>query len=245
MSTQVKYVEQERFGVVMGHLDLSSDSGVNPLSLHVVETLREHMAATHQSNAPHLLLLTAQGRCFSAGADVKEFRGFDEVGFRNYMARVLALYAEMIEASRPIVCAVHADARGGGAALALCSDFVVAQRDARFALPESLRGLAGGGYLMPRLIGKQMAAEMVLLGRDFSAEEMHGLGAVNALCSAQELELTAAGFCERLAAIPVSAFVVGKRSLAGGLSTGLREAMQWHVDAQTQAFTRARAEGRV
>lgn len=245
MTTRIEYTQREAYGVELGHLHLSSDNGVNPLSSHVVDALRARIAATGEAGAPHLLLLTAQGRCFCAGADLKEFRGFDEAAFRDYMGRVLALYAEMIEAPRPIVCAVQADARGGGAALALCADFVVASRDARFALPESLRGLAGGGYLMPRLIGKQLAAEMVLLGRDFSAEEMRALGAVNAVCDAAELADRVEDYCDRLARIPASAFPVGKRSLAGGLSTGLREAMDWHVDAQTRAFVTARGEGRV
>jgi enoyl-CoA hydratase/carnithine racemase len=245
MSTHLAYTERDAFGVTLGHLHLSSDNGVNPLSGHVVRALRQRLASMTAPDAPHALVLTAEGRCFCAGADVKEFRDFDRDGFRIYMTDVLALYADMIEVGKPIVCAVHADARGGGAALALCSDFVIAARDAKFALPESHRGLAGGGYLIPRLFGKQLAAEMVLLGRDFSAEEMRGLGAVNEVCPASVLQAQTDSLCARLARIPAGAFAVGKRSLAGGLSVGLREAMAWHVEAQTAAFVEARARGTV
>jgi len=245
MTTRLDYSERAHAGVTLGCLHLSSDNGVNPMSGHVVAALRARFAASASPGAPHALVLTAEGRCFSAGADVKEFRTFDEPAFREYMSNVLALYAEMIEAPRPIVCAVHADARGGGAALALCSDFVIAAENVRFALPESHRGLAGGGYLMPRLIGKQIAAEMVLLGRDFTADEMKSLGAVNEVCAPEALRARTDAMCERLAAIPPSAFPVGKRSLAGGVSTGLREAMAWHVDAQTRAFRDARERGLV
>lgn len=245
MSTRLRYTERDAHGVRFGELHLASDSGVNPLSTAVVQGMRARLAAMRGADAPHALLVTAEGRCFCAGADVKEFRGFDARAFRDYMTEVLTLYAEMIELDRPIVSLVHADARGGGAAVALCSDFVIAADRARFALPEAHRGLAGGGYLMPRLVGKQLAAEMVLLGRDYSAEEMRRLGLVNDLCAVEALDARADALCAELARIPPSAFAVGKRSLAGGLTVGLREAMCWHVDAQTAAFASARAKGLV
>jgi enoyl-CoA hydratase/carnithine racemase len=267
--TRVRTSTHDAHGRRWERLHLSSASGVNPLSGATVAALRARLAAIDEAVAaevgdpagdpesgapgarrtsegpgvPHALLLTAEGRCFCAGADIKEFRGFDAAAFSAYMAEVLALYAGMVELRRPIVSVVHADARGGGAALALCSDFVVAAEDARFALPESHRGLAGGGWLMPRLMGRQRAAEMVLLGREFTAGEMAAMGLVNRVCPADDLESTLDELCAALAAMPASAFGVGKRSLAGGLSVGLREAMDWHVRAQTEAFVKARAAG--
>ena len=265
--TRVRITTHDAHGRRWERLHLSSASGVNPLSGATVAALRARLAAvdaavaaeageqragashTHDEArlpaAPHALILTAEGRCFCAGADVKEFRRFDEAAFSAYMGQVLALYAEMVEVRRPIVCVVHADARGGGAALALCSDFVVAAEDARFALPESHRGLAGGGWLMPRLMGRQRAAEMVLLGREFTAGEMASMGLVNRVCAVADVDATVDALCASLATMPPSGFGVGKRSLAGGLSVGLREAMDWHVRAQTEAFLQARAAGLV
>lgn len=265
--TRVRITTHDAHGRRWERLHLSSVSGVNPLSGATVAALRARLAAidaavaaealqaradvahpqepTSTPTVPHALLLTAEGRCFCAGADVKEFLGFDAPAFSGYMADVLALYAGMVEVRRPIVAVVHADARGGGAALALCSDFVVAAEHARFALPESHLGLAGGGWLMPRLMGRQRAAEMVLLGRAFTAGEMAAMGLVNRVCAAADLEAVVDELCASLATMPASAFGVGKRSLAGGLSVGLREAMDWHVRAQTQAFMQARAAGLV
>ncbi len=245
MSTTLSYGERDAFGVRIGTLALSSDNGVNPLSSAVVQGIRERLAAMQAPDAPHALLISASGRCFCAGADVKEFRGFDAASFRRYMADVLSMYVEMIEVGKPIVCLVHADARGGGMALALCSDFVIAADHAKFALPEAHRGLAGGGYLMPRLVGKALAAEMVLLGRDYGAAEMQRLGLVNQVCPAEDLIRRGDQLLEEIARIPASAFGVGKRSLAAGLSVDLRPAMQRHVDAQTEAFIGARARGLV
>jgi len=228
-------------GVTIAEVTFESRSGVNPLSLEVVRGLREQLAALAGAAAPHALVIRSEGRCFCAGADVKEFRGFDVDGFRHYMTEVLGLYADLIEAPRPILSLVHADALGAGAALALCSDFVLAADTARFAFPEAQRGLAGGGYLMPRLIGRQRAAEMVLLGRSMSAARAEALGLVNEVCAADQLDERARAWIAEMAAIDPRAFAVGKRSLAGGLSVDLRQAMDWHIQAQTEAFSRMTA----
>jgi enoyl-CoA hydratase/carnithine racemase len=212
-----------------------------------VEEIRATLRRLAPPGAAHGLLLSAEGRGFCAGADVKEFRTFGLTDFRRYMTDILAMYAEMTEFPKPIVSLVHADALGGGAALAFFSDFVIAAQGARFALPEVLRGMAGGGYLMPRLIGKHRAAEMVLLGRTFGADEMLAWGLINTVCPAAELAERAQALCEELASLSEGAFAVAKRSLSGGLGLGLREAMDRHVTAQTEAFAVARAaagEGR-
>lgn len=245
MPTHLSLLEREVGASRFLECSLSSDSGVNPLSRGVVQALRERLRAIDEAPTPLAVVVRASGRCFCAGADLKEFRAFDEAAFRGYMSEVLALYAQMIELRKPILSVVQADARGGGAALALCSDFVIAASGTRFALPEALRGLAGGGYLMPRLMGRQRAAEMVLLGREFTAEQMHDWGLVNEVCPPDRLEDRTTAWCEEIARIPASAFAVGKTSLAGGLSVGLLEAMQRHVDAQTRAFVSARGAGLV
>lgn len=245
MPTTLSYQESDIAGRLFGRVHLSSDSGVNPLSTTVVAQFRALMRSLDHDRPPHALIVSAEGRSFCAGADLKEIRAFDAPAFRAYMSDVLAMYAEMIELRKPIVCEVHADARGGGAALALCSDFVIAVEGARFALPEAHRGLAGGGYLMPRLVGKQRAAELVLLGRDVTAAQMLQWGLVNELCAAADLAERSRALCEALARLPAGAFAVGKQSLAAGLSIGLREAMARHVEVQTEAFLSARAQGLV
>lgn len=243
MATTLTRSEALHGGRRFVELRLASDTGLNPLSGATVEAIRATLRQLAAPGAAHGLILSAEGRSFCAGADVKEFRTFGPEDFRRYMSGILALYAEMTEFPKPIICLVHADALGGGAALAFFSDFVIAARSAKFALPEILRGLAGGGYLMPRLVGKQRAAEMVLLGRRFDAAQMHAWGLVNTVCADDALAREAGTLCEELAALRESGFAVAKRSLSGGLGLGLREAMERHVAAQTEAFAAARAAG--
>lgn len=249
MPTRVTYSLRELGGVAVGEFRLTSDSGVNPLSSATVAEIRARFRDLDHAEPPHALLFAAEGRCFCAGADLKEFRDFTEDSFRGYMTDVLSMYAEMVELQKPIVSLVHGDARGGGAALAFCSDFVVAAEGAKFALPEVHRGLAGGGYLMPRLLGKHRATEMVMLGRSYTAAEMHAMGLVTTVCPPEELETAAAALLAEIGALAPAGLAVAKRSLAAGLSLvpgatgGMRQAMAVHVEAQTRAFVAARAKG--
>lgn len=245
MPTSVRHTLREAGPIVVAELRLESESGVNPLSTETVSEIRAHLRAMDNVEGPHVIVISAAGRCFSAGADLKEFRTITEDRFRTYMAGILAMYDEMMNVAKPIVSVVHADARGGGAALALFSDFVVSADTARFSFPEALRGLAGGGYLMPRLVGKHRAAEMVMLGRTYSARQMHDLGLVNAVCPPGELDAEVAKLLVELQGISPGSFEVAKRSLSGGLSVGMADAMARHVDAQAKAFSIARARGLV
>jgi len=241
MPTTINHRERRIGERLFVELRLSSDNGVNPLSSGNVREIRETMRRLSPLGAAHGLLISAEGKSFSAGADVKEFRTFGEPEFRQYMSDILAMYAEMTEFPKPILSIVQADALGGGAALAFYSDFVIACETARFGLPEVHRGMAGGGYLMPRLIGKHRAAEMVLLGRNFTAQEMLDWGLVNVVCPQADLEPQTDKLCQELARLTDSAFAVAKTSLAGGLTVTMREGMERHIAAQTEAFRRARA----
>ncbi len=167
---------------------------------------------------------------------MREFRSFGAGEFRAALTGILGLYLDMIRFPQPIVCLVQGDALGGGAALAFCSDYVIAARGARFGLPEVHRGLAGGGYLMPRLLGKHRATEMVMLGRNLNADAALRLGLVGEVCEAGELDARAQALADELAALAPQGLAVAKKSLAVGLGEDMDAAMQAHIEAQTQAF---------
>jgi len=242
--TAIERRERSAGGRTFLELRLSSASGVNPLSSGTVADIREAMREAAQDAKVHGLFMAAEGRCFCAGADVKEFRAFGVEHFRAYMTNILAMYLEMVRLPKPIVSLVHADALGGGAALALFSDFVISARGAKFAFPEVHRGLAGGGYLMPRLLGKQLAAEWVLLGRIFTADDARGMGLVNVVCEGDELEAQAERIAAELASLSPDGLAVAKKSLSAGLTMDLQPAMDAHIAAQTEAFAKAQTQAR-
>jgi len=241
-STAIERRERRVNGRTFLELRLSSASGVNPMSGSTVAGIRGILRTQAANPDLHGLFISAEGRIFCAGADVKEFATFGVQEFRAYMTDILAMYLEMTQFPKPIASLVHADALGAGAALAFFSDFVLAAKTVRFGLPEVQRGLAGGGYLMARLLGRQLAAEWVLLGRLFTATDVQRMGLVNEVCDADELDARADALAVELAALQSSGLAVAKKSLAAGLSTDLASAMQQHVAAQTEAFKQMRKE---
>ncbi len=245
MATTVSCREAELGGCAIAELCLSSDNGANPLSVTAVAALREQLKALDRRGPPHIVVLRSEGRFFSAGADLQDLASMTPAGFGAFMKDILALYAEMTATAKPIIAVVHADALGGGAGLAQFADFVIAADTARFGFPEALRGLAGAGYLTPRLLGKQLATELALTGRLLSATEMQRLGMVNEVCGGGELPRRLEALIERLGRISPTALATGKRSLHGGLFVGLEEAMRRHIELQVTAFADARGRGLV
>jgi enoyl-CoA hydratase/carnithine racemase len=244
MTTTVTYAQRKLGDHIVGDLHLASANGYNPMSTATVAALRAELKRVDLEGSAHVVTLSSTGRAFSAGADLKEIRAKTVAELGAFISDTLALFDEMMAFSKPIIAVVHADALGAGAALAQFADFVIASDSARFGFPEALAGLAAPGYMTPRLMGRQMAAEMALTGARFSAQRMADLGQVNVVCAPEGLEAAVQDLVQRLAQVPASALALGKRSLRNGMTLPLREAMDCHVVLQMEALQRARAEGR-
>jgi len=129
-------------------------------------------------------VLYGAGRTFVAGADISEFG-------KPSKAPVLPDVIGHIEGQeKPVVCAIHGTALGGGLEIALGCHYRVMQRNARLGLPEVLLGLlpgAGGTQRLPRLTGLLPAAEIFTSARQVGAEEALELGIIDALSDAEPL----------------------------------------------------------
>jgi enoyl-CoA hydratase len=139
-------------------------------------------------------ILAGAGGTFCAGMDLKGFlRGerpsLPGRGFAGLTAKPPA---------KPLIAAVDGYALAGGMELALACDLIVANRQAKFGIPEVKRGLgarAGGLIRLPRLIPSRVAMELALTGAFLGAERAHDLGLVNRLTDGPALDaaLTLAG----------------------------------------------------
>lgn len=123
-----------------------------------------------------VLILTGEGRAFSAGADLYE-RAADPA-----LPSMLAAYDALAAVPVPVVAAIEGYCLGGGLELALCCDLRVAGDSAQLGTPEVLRGLlpgGGGTQRLPRLIGPARANELMLTGRRIDAATAERWGLVN------------------------------------------------------------------
>ena len=127
-------------------------------------------------------ILTAAGKVFSAGADVKERVGLvQEAGDyvrHNRLAR--EYFYSISDCTKPVICAVNGAAFGAGFALVLACDIMIASEDAYFVMPEIDVGLAGGAGFLMQHFSKSMARYMYFTARRIPAAELYRLGVISA-----------------------------------------------------------------
>ncbi len=137
------------------------------------------------------LILTGAGeKSFVAGADITELATFNALQARYFSTLGHKIIGKLQQLPIPVVGAVNGFALGGGSEIALACDFVYASENAKFGLPEITLGLIpgfGGTQRLPRLIGKNMAKEMIFTGKMISAAEAYEIGMVNRVLPAGEL----------------------------------------------------------
>ncbi|OEY65316.1 enoyl-CoA hydratase-related protein [Marinobacter sp. X15-166B] len=145
-------------------------------------------------------IMTGAGdRFYSAGwdlnavADGEEYIGeFGEGGFAGF--------PELQDLNKPVICAVNGMAVGAGFEMLMRADFVVASEHAEFLLPEVRIGIAPdiGTFMLPRLLTRQRAMEVLMTGRRFSAQRMADWGLVNQVVPQTELMATARALADTL-----------------------------------------------
>ncbi len=153
----------------------------NALNLAMYQTMAEALSEA-PARGVRAVVLCGEGECFTSGNDLADFANAslliaDDNPIKQF------IYA-MIDCPIPIVVAVHGVAVGIGTTLLLHSDLVYAAPDARFRLPFANLGLCpefASSYLLPRIAGRVKAAEWLLLGEFFSAEDARSAGLINAI----------------------------------------------------------------
>ncbi|MEP7084062.1 MAG: enoyl-CoA hydratase-related protein [Betaproteobacteria bacterium] len=156
----------------------------------VIEMARILIAARDDAQI-RCVVITGDDVAFCAGADIKNMQKYGVTAVVNHSRRVDAWNA-IQTFSKPMIAAVNGIAFGAGNELAMCCDFVVAGRNAQFGQPEvKTGGMAGDGgtQRLPRKVGPNLAAYMLMTGNPIDAETALRVGYAVELCEpAQTLE---------------------------------------------------------
>ncbi len=174
---------------------------VNALSPGVIEGLIAAMQSLAQDAAVRAIVLTGGGRVFCGGADIKEF-GKLVSGQRSLDAGLNPMLSALEDCPKPVVCAIHGTALGGGLEIAMACHYRVATPDAQVGQPEVKIGLipgAGGTQRLPRLAGVAKAAEMCAGGDPIRAPEALACGILDQLITGDLLP-GAVAFARQVAA---------------------------------------------
>jgi 3-hydroxyacyl-CoA dehydrogenase len=168
---------------------------VNALSAAVRAGLRDGVRQAEADPQTRAIMLICAGRTFIAGADISEF-GKPMTGVSLPDAQ-----AAIENSTKPVIAAIHGTALGGGLEVALVCHYRVAVASAKLGLPEIKLGLipgAGGTQRLPRLIGPEAAAEAILSGTPFSAQQALEGGVVDEIMPEGALREGALAFARRV-----------------------------------------------
>lgn len=174
------------------------------------------------------VLRGAGDRAFSAGADITDF-GTSPSYVRARDARLgRDLWGAMSSIAVPMIAAIQGFAYGAGLEMSMYCDLRVASEDARFALPEVTLGYipsAGGTQTVARHTNRSDALRMVLTGEPIDAAEALDIGLVHAVVPRDQLEATARGWAERIAASEPAAVRAVKRAVVEGIDLSLADGL--------------------
>jgi enoyl-CoA hydratase/carnithine racemase len=171
----------------------------NAITVAMYQAMADAVNEAERDDAVRVILLTASGDTFTAGNDLGDFMQNPPVGPDS---PVLQFLAALSTAPKPLLAAVDGNAVGVGLTMLLHCDLVYASERAVLRAPFVDLGLvpeAASSLLLPRAIGHQRAAELLLLGEPLDAARAHGLGLVTRVVPAAELEATARAAATKLA----------------------------------------------
>jgi len=154
---------------------------VNALSPGVPEGILAAIASAQTDDSVQALVLIGGGRTFIAGADIREF-GKITSGQRKDKFSLSELMLAMEDSAKPIVCAIHGTAFGGGLEVAMGAHYRVAVAAAQVGQPEVKLGIipgAAGTQRLPRLAGVAKAVEMCAFGEPIRAQAAFETGVVD------------------------------------------------------------------
>ncbi len=161
-------------------LRLNRPEARNALSPEMKERLIAELERLDADPEVRCMVIAGSEETFAAGADIRALAERDIGAPADPEAA--AFWTRLAAVETPLVAAVCGYALGGGCELALACDMIVADKDARFGLPEVTLGIipgGGGTQRLARVVGRQRAMEYVLTGRRFDAEMAAGWGLVN------------------------------------------------------------------
>ena len=205
------------------------------LALGVQEALR--LAATDAK--VRCVVITGAGKAFCAGQDLGEAIAEDGPTLRDIVAKHYNPIIKAIrELPKPVIAAVNGVAAGAGANIALACDIVVATESASFVQAFSKIGLipdSGGTFILPRLIGIQKAAALMMTGEPVLAKDAENMGMIYKYYTDDSFETESWKLVSKLAKMPTKGLGLTKRLLNASSSNDLENQLNMEDECQVIA----------
>jgi len=192
-------------------IEIARPEKKNAITVDMYAAMGEALRAANAEPAVRAVLITGQPGIFSSGNDLEDFM---QRPAQDMDSPVFRFMKALAGCEKPVVAAVTGAAIGIGTTLLLHCDLVYVSDESRLAMPFTSLGLVpefASSLILPQLLGHPKAAEKLLLGDPFTAQDAVDLGLANAVLPAGEVVGHARRMAERFNALPPSAVRDTKR----------------------------------
>ncbi|HVD77665.1 MAG TPA: enoyl-CoA hydratase/isomerase family protein [Vicinamibacteria bacterium] len=197
----------------------------NVMSIDLMDELNATLESLDNQRDLKFVVLAAAGKYFSAGFELG-----DHLGDRAYlmMEAFKKIFENMTKLDRPVLAVVAGPALGAGSILAAACDMVLAGASAKFGHPEIKGGVFNpmAAALLPRLVGRKRAFEMILGGVTITAAEAERIGLISRAVPDEKLEAEAAAVVQRYEEGSAPILQLTRRAIATGLDQPLADAIR-------------------
>lgn len=235
VSVSVDFGDIRQDGIV--HIKLDRPHVGNALCIALLTELHAALDKSRSIVGARVVLLEGAGsKAFCTGADIKEASQLSSGKWLEWGDQFIAVLEQLRDLPLPVIAVLKGYASGAGAALVLHSDLVVMAESAHLGFQEINLGLMGGAYFLPHVVGRQVAAEMTLLGGYLDSTRAWGLGLCNRVVPDKDVDMVAQSIAHELVAKSPQSLALAKRSLAAGRRGDPDLALRYHLGLQALAL---------
>lgn len=241
-----KYVSSRVEGNI-GWITLNRPDKLNAIIPKMMEEINQVLNEFWLNSRVKCIIVNGAGGNFSAGADIKFYKGIE--GFRAFLmqSRAQSIIREFEECPKPIIAAIEGYCLGRGLEIALACDFRIGADNAILGQPEIRLGLipgAGGTLRLPRIVGFSNARRMILLGLRVNAMDALKMGLLDKVVPKNDLVNEAENLANKLSAYSSEALALAKYSInsefmLGENVRGKMEALAFSLTVNTSEARRA------
>jgi enoyl-CoA hydratase/carnithine racemase len=193
------------------------------------QTMSDALNAAESNPQVRVILFVGKPEAYTAGNDLENFMKNPPSSKEH---PVFKFMHSISHASKPVVAAVSGVAVGIGATMLMHCDLVYAADNAKLSMPFVQLGLCpelASSLMLPQIAGYQRAAEKLMLGEPFSAQEAHEMGLVNKVLPLDQLESHARAQAAKLAALPAASLRVTKQLMRGDQMPAIEAKMEKEI----------------
>ena len=223
----------------VGRIKLNRPEKFNSFNREMALQMQAALDTFSTDNSVRCILIEAEGKAFCAGQDLAEAIAPDGPGIQKIVdEHYNPIIIKIREAQKPVVAVVHGVAAGAGANIALACDIVLAGESASFIQAFSKIGLipdSGGTFFLPRLIGSQRAAGLMMLADKVGGKEAAEMGMVYKCFEDASLKTEVEKICNQLANMPTKGIALTKMLLNQSATSDFKQQLKLEEVYQAQA----------